>query len=142
MKVKIGTWIEREARDITQCPGSYAADSETLRTRPGRYDLFVTVEGGYNYPMPYWLVVRIDADRIAGTTYSGFGGHNFASQALPKAPKPYCLQTWVYQLRSMIEKGNVELLPEWQALNATHEQQLAFAATLEWGKGLLSREEA
>jgi len=111
-EITIGTWNETTSRDITHCPSYYAADFETLRTTPGAYELRLMFVGGYTVPMPYWLLCRIDATRIAGALYSGFGGNNFASRALPKDETvPYRLQTYSYELRKLVEDGRVTLRP-------------------------------
>lgn len=111
----IGTWVEAEPRTITSCPSYYAADSETIRTKPGRYELRLVFVGGYTVPMPYWLVAGIAADRIDGRLYSGFGGVNYASTELPKEPTTYHLQTYSFHLDELVSGGRVELLPgfEW-----------------------------
>lgn len=116
MRLTIGTWIEAESRDVRQCPSYYAADWEVLRTTPGRYDVILQLEGGYLFPMPYWLLVRIDADRVDGKVYSGFGGLNFASNELSHEPKPLTLQMYAYQLGQLIEAGKIELDPEFAGL--------------------------
>lgn len=33
LQITIGEWVEKESRDVTQCPSYYAADTETLRTQ-------------------------------------------------------------------------------------------------------------
>jgi hypothetical protein len=139
MRVQIGFWIERESRDERRCPSYYAADWEILRTKPGRYPLILDVVGGYMCPMPYWLLVAVDADRIDGCLYSGFGGHNFASTELAKEPKPLHVQMYDYQLTELVVSGTAEVFPEWTELLG---DRMAFAQTLEWGKGLLAPEKA
>jgi hypothetical protein len=114
--VLIGTWHEAESRDIRRCPSYYAADFETLRTQPGDFELRLTFQGGYLVPMPQWLLVSIDAERIDGALYSGFGGLNFASTPLPVGERVvYHEQMYVYQLRNLVERDRVTLRPgfEW-----------------------------
>lgn len=109
MNVKIGTWHE-EGREITRCPGYYAADSETLKTIPGDVDAFVDYVGGYNVPMPYWLVVSIPATRLRGTLYSGFGGVNFASTELKKGEAiTYGMQGYRYHIKQWVAAGRLTL---------------------------------
>lgn len=132
--IKIGEIIE-EGRTLTRCPGYYAADYEKLELEPGRYPLYVTIEGGYMFPMPYWLVASIPARRIEGKTYSGFGGVNFASTDLPQEDVTYGVQAYAYSLAKMIEDGRVELSPGFELLA---EDRLAFGRTLAWGEGLLA----
>lgn len=137
MEVLIGHWNEPEARELDNSPSYYAADWETLRTRPGRYPVFMTVEGGYNIPMPYWVLVAIDADRVAGKLYSGFGGVNFGSEDLPKEPTQYRIQSKACWLAKTVEGGHIELLPEWSGLAGDY---LEFArSNLKWGEGLLAK---
>lgn len=113
--ITIGKWIERESRDVTQCPSHYAADHETLRTKPAEYDARLRFEGGYTVPMPYWLLVTVEADRIDGRMYSGFGGRNFASEALPKEPRPLLIQMYHYHIPQLVNDGRLRLNPgfEW-----------------------------
>lgn len=113
--VVIGHWTEKQSRDLTRCPSYYAADTETIRTKPGKYTVTLVFEGGYTVPMPYWLCCGIDGDRIDGRLYSGFGGVNFASTKLPKEPTVYHVQTYAYYAKDLVEKGILTLLPgfEW-----------------------------
>ena len=115
----IGEWIEAESRELHHGISSYAADYEVLQTRPGRYPVTVTTinggppdipfgDGPY-YASPYWVHVSIDADRIAGGHYSGFGGVNFAFRELPKEPTAYRSQAYYYQLQKQVDSGLVEL---------------------------------
>ena len=126
--IVIGEWIEAESRELHHGISSYAADYEVLKTRPGRYPVTVTssdgktlpggtvktiyptADGSYSYIVtPYWVHVSIDADRIAGGHYSGFGGGNFAFRELPKEPAPYRSQTYYYQLQKQVDSGKIEL---------------------------------
>lgn len=107
--VLIGKWVEKESRDITQCPSYYAADYEVLRTRVGEYPVRLTFQGGYIIPMPYWVLVGIDADRIEGKIYSGFGGVNYSSRDLPVGPKQYHIQAYQYHLTDMVKQGLIQL---------------------------------
>jgi hypothetical protein len=120
--VEIGTWIESESRDVVQS-GSYAADTELLRTREGEYPARVIFEAGYGIPKPYWLMVKIDADRISGKTYSGFGGVNFASRDLPLKPAPFRIQAYAYQIRDLVDAGKIEILPEYEWLTSDDPRQ-------------------
>lgn len=115
MTVTIGKWIEQEAREFSHCPSYYAADYEVLKTRPGEYDLRLTFEGGYTIPMPYWLLVGIQTDRLRGALYSGFCGNNFAQTDLPQEPVLHTSQMYAYELRRLVEQGTVRLKPgfEW-----------------------------
>ena len=102
----IGAWVEAESRELHHGISSYAADYEVLQTRPGRYPVTVSCLNG---DAPYWVHVSIDADRIAGGHYSGFGGVNFAFRELPKEPAPYRSQAYYYQLQKQVDSGLVEL---------------------------------
>lgn len=128
-------YINETGREITRCPGYYAADWEKLQLKPGRYEIRVTVEGGYTCPMPYWLVAGIDARRVEGKTYSGFGGVNYSSRDLPVEDVTYNFQTYAYHLQKLVDEGMVELLPGFELLA---EDKIAFGKSLEWGKGLLA----
>ena len=134
--ILIGYWVEKTARKITHCPSYYAADSETLETIPGRYPIRLTFEGGYDCPMPYWLVGSIDTTRIEGALYSGFGGVNFASTPLPVGVKvQYHIQAYDYQLGKMVESGNVELLPGMECwAEGDHAKRIDYARQLGWDK--------
>ena len=102
----IGEWVETESRELHHGISSYAADYEVLQTRPGRYPVTVSWLNG---DAPYWVHVSIDADRIAGGHYSGFGGVNFAFRELPKEPTAYRSQAYYYQLQKQVDSGLVEL---------------------------------
>jgi hypothetical protein len=129
--VVVGEWVEKVARDLTHCPSYYAADTETIRTRPGRYPASVIFTGGYLVPMPYWLVARIDGDRIAGRLYSGFGGHNFASRELPQEPAPWHVQTYVSAIPKLVAEGVLEIKPQFAGLVAEHRAQIEWARQYE-----------
>jgi hypothetical protein len=113
--IEIGTWHETQTREFSHCPSYYAADTETLRVKVGAYSVRLSFEGGYTIPMPYWLLIGIDTDRIDGRLYSGFGGLNFASTELPKAPVRYTIQMYAYQLAELVKDGRITLKPgfEW-----------------------------
>lgn len=114
--VKIGTWHETGERQITRCPSYYAADTETLALKPGDYDARLSFEGGYTIPMPYWLLIGIDAERVEGRLYSGFGGCNFSSTDLPKGERvTYTVQKYSYQIADAVNAGRLTLAPgfEW-----------------------------
>ena len=114
MRVKIGTWIEREPRKDAEYT-SYAADRIDVMIRPGRYDLFLTFETGYSIPMPYWLLAKLDADVVGGGYYSGFCGNNFAFTPAKLEPTKHHVQMYDYQLKELVAAGRVEVLPgfEW-----------------------------
>jgi hypothetical protein len=118
VKLKVGTYHEREHREITRCPSYYAADWEKLETIPGEYWVTLSVEGGFTIPMPKWVLIRIDTTRLAGRLYSGFCGNNFAHTDLePGQNVGYCIQTYPYMLPKMIADGLVTLDPEFAWLN-------------------------
>lgn len=121
-RIKIGVWTEIESREIRQSASSYAADWEVLKTRPGEYDVLLTLQGGYTIPMPYWILVSINADRIDGRSYSGYAGLNFSSRELPKEPKPLFIQSYAYLLERMVASGTVRLDPEFEDLPKDHIQ--------------------
>ncbi len=126
IEITIGHYVVREPKTVSRCPSYYAADWEKLELKPGRYPLRLTFEGGYLIPMPYWLLARIDAVRLDGATYSGFGGVNFAENELPKGEKvQYGVQRQRYELRDLVEAGLVELLPgfEWAFDSLDHVQK-------------------
>lgn len=104
-------WVEAEARDVTRCPSYYAADWETLRTRPGTYPMRLTTIDGRDCPAgdqwPYYLTTEIPADRIAGKLYSGFAGNNFASTDLPLEPTTLRPRIYAYHLGELLERGQV-----------------------------------
>jgi len=114
--VIIGSYLVAPGVEVSHCPSYYAADHERLALTPGRYALRLSFEGGYVHPMPYWLLCKIDAVRIDGALYSGFGGVNFAKRALPSGEAvPYYIQCYRYQLQDMVDAKLVELMPgyEW-----------------------------
>ena len=107
----IGLWIERESREVQCSPSSYAADWEILKTRPGRYPVKLRFSTGYQIPMPDTLHFGIEADRIAGKTYSGMGGVNYASSDLPLVPKKLSRSPYIHSLHSIVSAGDIELFP-------------------------------
>lgn len=114
----VGDWREPEAREITHCPSYYAADSETLRVKPGAYPARVHFAGGYTVPMPYWLLVGLDCERVAGRLYSGFGGVNHSHTELPAGePVRHTLQMYAYSIGEAVRAGRMTLRPgfEWLA---------------------------
>lgn len=67
--------------------------------------------------MPHWLLANIDADRVEGALYSGFGGLNFASTPLRVCERVvYHVQKYVHQLHELIENGRVTLRPDFEWL--------------------------
>lgn len=131
--VIVGTWHEREARDITRCPSYYAADYETLRTMPGDYPVRVTFEGGYTIPMPYWVLVGINSTRVNGALFSGFGGNNFAKTDLPAGEAvTYSLQTYVHTIPDMVADGRLTLAPGFEWLNDKDHGRVIAAGPRTW----------
>lgn len=121
--VIIGTWHERAPREFTRCPSYYAADTETLRVKPGEYLARITFEGGYTIPMPYWLLIGIDTERVEGRLYSGCGGLNFAVTELKAGEAVrYTIQQYRYQIREAVESGWLTLKPEFEWLNCGAER--------------------
>lgn len=108
----IGEYIEVESRDVRRCPSYYAADWEVLRTKPGRYPLIATFDN--LCADPYYVGAKVDADRIEGKLYSGFGGLNFASTDLPPREQPLHVQVYGYELSRMVESGRAVVSPEFQ----------------------------
>ena len=105
--LKVGKWIEKESRRITRCPTYYAADYEVLETVQGEYELRVLFEGAV--PFPAWVVCDINANRIDGATFSGFGGCNFSSRDLPLEPVVYNLHDYGYRIRNYVADGQAVL---------------------------------
>lgn len=105
--LKVGKWIEKDSRRIQRCPTYYAADYEVLETVPGEYELRVVFEGAW--PCPEWVVCNINSNRVAGATFSGFCGNNFASRDLPLEPVQYVLHDYSYRIRNYAADGNVVL---------------------------------
>jgi hypothetical protein len=114
--IQIGVIIEKESRELQNCPSYYAADYEIIKTKVGEYPLYLTFEGGYTVPMPYWLTAGIDGDRIDGALFSGCGGVNYHKTELAKEPVKYTIQQHFYQLREMVKSGRVRLNPKYNYL--------------------------
>jgi hypothetical protein len=126
-RVQIGWWIEAQSRDETHCPSYYAADTETLRTTPGRYPLYMTYMGGYMIPMPQWLLANVPSVRLEGRLYSGFGGNNFASTELKAGEAIDCREMYaVYSVGELADKGQIELLPNWEWLIESRQSGATF----------------
>jgi hypothetical protein len=124
INIRVGTFHELAPREIRQCPSYYAADWEVLRTTAGDYPLNLAVVGGYTIPMPQWAMVGIDAVRIAGQEFSGFGGVNFASKELPKIATTYSLQLRAYGLSELVSGGKVTLAPEFGILRNPNRREV------------------
>jgi len=120
MEKTIGTWNEAEARTITRCPSYYAADWETLETRPGQYPARVEFIGGFDCPMPYWLLTSIEADRVGGALYNGICGNNFSSQSLPCEPVAYNVQMYSYEIPALVRSGKLTLAAGFEWLTEPH----------------------
>ena len=103
----VGEWVEEESREVRRNPSTYAADWEILRTKPGRYQVRITSIDGKPWGSPYFLDIRIDADRVGGKTYSGFGGVNFASKELSLEPKTLFLRPYAYQFQDLVDEGRI-----------------------------------
>lgn len=114
--IQIGVFIENESRELQTCPSYYAADYEVIKTKAGEYPLYLTFECGYTVPMPYWLTVGIDGDRIDGALFSGFCGVNYHKTALENEPTKYRMQTYAYNLPEMVKSGRVRINPKYNYL--------------------------
>lgn len=108
-KMKIGIWRETESRRVYRTPGYYAADWEILETHPGHYDVYLLFSNGYTVPMPQSLHITIAAQRVDGRVYSGFGGLNHSSQALPPMFKPLIMRPYSYTLADYVRQGKILL---------------------------------
>lgn len=129
MKVQIGTWVEKTPRKETYCPSYYAADTKTHVTKPGRYPLYVEFVGGYNIPMPYWLLALIRVQVTGGAYYSGFCGNNFAKDDIkPVEDEGYTIQMHAYTLKDLVIDGRAEVLPEFDWLLKEQAELYAYMA--------------
>jgi hypothetical protein len=131
MRIKIGTWQEKESRKLTEHT-SYAADHIEVETVPGVYDLFVDFVGGYLIPMPYWLLTSIPANVVGGGYYSGFGGVNFAFTPAKTGPTHHGVQLYAYQLKGAVEAGYAIVDPEWQWLVVETPSKAAHERGITW----------
>lgn len=120
MLIHIGTYHEREARELNRCPGYYAADYETHLTIPGDYPVFMDFVSGYTIPMPYWLLYSIKSRVTGGRLFNGFGGLNFSSQEIEPHDSHYPVQTYDYTLKTAVEKGYITVFPDWAWLAGEH----------------------
>lgn len=117
MLIHIGTWHETAPRELSRSPSYYAADHEELITKAGDYRVGITFEGGYNIPMPYWMLIGIDCRVTGGGLYSGFAGVNFACTPIEPRDDVYTIQGYSYQLLDLIKNGAVTIEPQWAWLN-------------------------
>ena len=125
--VKIGTWHETE-RKITGHT-SYAADYINHLSKPGDYDAVISFSGGYNIPIPQWLLVKLDTEITDGKYYSGFGGVNFASTDVKTGPATYTLQMYGYEVPKLVDAGKLTLDSEWEFLNDEYGKVLDYIKT-------------
>jgi hypothetical protein len=130
-RICIGTWIEKESRTDTRCPGYYAADYEKYTTEPGEYPAYLDFSAGYTIPMPQWLIVGVPCRVTEGRTYNGFGGLNFSSQAIEPYDSKYIVQAYAYQIGHLVSTGKIRLDPCWEWLN--QDSSLVFAHIRESG---------
>lgn len=131
--VIIGTWHEKAERTISRCPSYYAADTETLRTHVGDYPARISLQGGYAIPMPYWLLVSIEATRVEGRLYSGFGGVNFASTDLPAGEVvTYGVQAYRHSIPELVAAGTLTLAPAFEFLNQGTAEVLEHIRASKW----------
>lgn len=108
----IGKWHEPDPREFSHCPSYYAADYEVLRVRPGVYPARLKFVTGYMVPMPYWLLIGIECERIDGRLYSGFGGVNFSSTELLKGETvKHTIQSNSYLIGEYVDRGMLALAP-------------------------------
>jgi hypothetical protein len=135
-QIVIGTYHERESREITHNHTSYAADWQTVKTVAGDYPVRLTFEGGYLCPMPYWLLVAIDAEITDGRTYSGFGGFNTGSREVVRESTKHRLQMYDYSLAKLLADGTVTLLPEFEFLADVYGDSANHTARIEWAQSL------
>jgi len=130
VSVRVGTWHEADARTVDRSPSHYAADWETIRTIPGDVPLYVTFTGGYMVPMPYAATASVPAETLAGATYSGVGGVNFASREIQPGPTTYNIFLYTYMLAKAIEAGRVTLAPEFAVLGLADNLE-----AIDWARG-------
>lgn len=117
--IEVGVWHERAARKIDRCPSYYAADHETLETKPGDYPVRIVFVGGYTVPMPQWMLIGIPSTRLDGRLYSGCGGVNYSSTELPKGEAvDYVSQWYAYSLKDCVARGDITLKPGFECLLA------------------------
>lgn len=115
--VEIGTYHQEDGQEITRCPSGYAADWEKLSLVGGDYPVRLTFEGGFTFPMPYWLLIGIDSVRIGGETFTGFAGNPHGSHSLPRGEEVrYTIQTYTYTAEGMVKEGRLTLKPEFEWL--------------------------
>jgi hypothetical protein len=133
-RIIIGHYVVTEPKEFQHCPSYYAADYEILRLVPGKYEMTVMFVGGYTCPMPYWLLASVDATRVEGALYSGFGGVNFSKTVLPAGESvQYGIQMNSHSLKNLIAEGRFEPLPERaEFVAALAEKGSEFARTLTW----------
>lgn len=99
----IGTvTIDETGEQVTENHTSYAADHRTYRVLPGEYEIRLTSD-------QQTVVVTVDVEVLNDTTYSGFGGVNFASTAREnfRATKTY--QLYDYEAAKALSQGTAFL---------------------------------
>ncbi len=101
----IGTvTIDEIGDEVTENHTSYAADHRTYRVLPGAYEIRLT-----GHPGAEQVVVTVDVEVLNDTTYSGFGGVNYASTVREnfRATKTY--QLYDYQAAEALTRGTAFL---------------------------------
>lgn len=127
-------YITEVSRDLRRCPSYYAADYEVIRTKSGKYPVYLSLNLDPNVwviPMPE-LSTGVECERIEGQTFNGFGGVNFSSQELPKGPvSKHC-----WQPRLGTDHG-IEFLPGFEWLQGSN-----YGEILTWVRENLSFSDA
>jgi hypothetical protein len=111
----IGTvTIDKIGDEVTENHTSYAADHRTYRVLPGTYEMRLVGRPGSQE-----VIVTVDVDVLNDTTYSGFGGVNYASTVRENFPSTKTYQVYDYQAAKALSDGTAflggfaQLGPDW-----------------------------
>jgi hypothetical protein len=114
--VKIGTWHEKESREVTEHT-TYAADHIEHMTIVGDYPLYLFFRGGDNHPRIESAKVNLSTNVIGGGYYSGFCGNNFAFTPEKLGASNYYDGYAYNDICELVADGRATLDPEWEFLN-------------------------
>lgn len=104
----IGTvTIDETGDEVTENHTSYAADHRTYRVLPGTYEMHLT--RGFDAASSRYVLVTVDIEVLNDTTYSGFGGVNFASTVRENFRTTKTFQLYDYQAAQALAQGTAFL---------------------------------
>jgi len=113
---RIGTWHERESRELIEYHTSYAADWRKVRTTAGEYPAYLVWKMHDPKPWADWFTTSVPAEVIDGKEYNGIGGYNYSSSPVRLGPITFSIGFYAFVIRDAVAKGHVTLNEGWEWL--------------------------